>query len=123
MENKKAENKAKEEKKIYVERETYEQDGKEYYSYFIKGVVRGVEVRILITPPDKGGYRVLDIVYGKEMSAELTLTPYEMKDAKGKVVKGNTYGVRTVDEDGLTYECKIKPFRDSDKSLLNMLLR
>ena len=123
MENKKAENKAKEEKKIYVERETYEQDGKEYYSYFIKGVVRGVEVRILITPPDKGGYRVLDIVYGKEMSAELTLTPYEMKDAKGKVVKGNTYGVRTVDEEGLVYECKIKPFRDSDKSLLNMLLR
>ena len=123
MENKKAENKVKEEKMIYVERETYEKDGKEYYSYFIKGVTRGQEVSVLLSPPDIGGYKVLDIVFGKEMSAELTLTPYEMKDAKGKVVKGNTYGVRTVDEDGLVYECKIKPFRDSDKSLLNMMLR
>ena len=28
-----------------------------------------------------------------------------------------------VDENGEIYECKIKPFRDSDKALLNMLLR
>ena len=60
---------------------------------------------------------------GKEMAAELTLTPYEIKDDSGKVLKGNTYGVRSVDEDGQLYECKIKPFRDSDKALLNMLLR
>ena len=32
------------------------------------------------------------------------------------------YG-HAVDEDGQIYECKIKPFRDSDKALLNMLLR
>ena len=57
------------------------------------------------------------------MAAELTLTPYEIKDESGKVLKGNTYGVRSVDEDGQIYECKIKPFRDSDKALLNMLLR
>ena len=88
------------EKKIFVEREVYEKDGKEYFSYFIKGVVRGKEVRVLITPPDKGGYTVLDIVFGNEMAAELTLTPYEIKDEKGKVMKGNTYGVRSVDEDG-----------------------
>ena len=112
-----------EDKKIFVEREVYEKDNKEYFSYFIKGVVRGKEVRVLITPPDKGGYTVLDIVFGNEMAAELTLTPYEIKDEKGKVMKGNTYGVRSVDEDGQVYECKIKPFRDSDKALLNMLLR
>ena len=40
-----------ENKKIFVEREVYEKDGKEYFSYFIKGVVRGKEVRVLITPP------------------------------------------------------------------------
>ena len=108
---------------IMVERETYEYNEKTYFSYFIKGVVRGKEVRVLITPPDKGGYTVLDIVFGNEMAAELTLTPYEIKDEKGKVMKGNTYGVRSVDEDGQIYECKIKPFRDSDKALLNMLLR
>ena len=112
-----------ENKKIFVEREVYEKDGKEYFSYFIKGVVRGKEVRILIAPPDKGGYTVLDIVFGNEMSAELTLTPYEIKDDSGKVLKGNTYGVRSVDEDGQIYECKVKPLRDSDKSLLNMLLK
>lgn len=112
-----------EDKKIFVEREVYEKDSKEYFSYFIKGNVRGKDVRVLITPPDKGGYTVLDIVFGNEMAAELTLTPYEIKDEKGKVLKGNTYGVRSVDEDGQVYECKIKPFRDSDKALLNMLLR
>ena len=110
-------------KKIMVEREVYEKDGKNYFSYYIKGEVRGKEVRVLLTPPDKGGYTVLDVVFGNEMKAELTLTPYEIKDESGKVLKGNTYGVRTVDEHGEVYECKIKPFRDSDKSLLNMLLR
>ena len=45
------------------------------------------------------------------------------KDACGKIIKGNTYGIRTVDENGEVYECKVKPFRDSDKTLLNMLLR
>ena len=123
MENKKAENKVKEEKKIYVERELVQKDGKEFYSYYINGTVRGKDFRVLITPPDNGGYRVLDIVYGNEMAAELTLTPYEMRDEKGKVIKGNTYGVRTVDTDGTVYECKIKPFRNSDSTLLNMLLR
>ena len=36
---------------------------------------------------------------------------------------GNTYGVKSVDEDGVVYECKIKPFQDSDKALLEMLLK
>ena len=113
-----------ENKKILVEREVYEKDGKEYFSYFIKGVVRGKEVRVLITPPDKGGYTVLDIVFGNEMSAELVLKPYEIKDDKtGQVLKGNTYAVRSVDEDGIVYECPIKPARVSDKTALNMFLR
>ncbi len=110
-------------KKIFVERDTYEKNGNTYFSYFIKGIVRGKEVRIMIVPPDKGGYTVLDIVFGDQMAAELTLTPYEIKDDSGRVMKGNTYGVRSVDEDGVVYECKVKPFRDSDKSMLNMLLR
>lgn len=110
---------------ILVERETFEKDGKTYFSYFIKGKVRGKEVKVAIVPPDKGGYTVLDIVFGAEMQAELTLTPYEIKDdSTGRVIKGNTYGVRSADaETGEVYECKIKPYRDSDKTLLNMLLR
>ena len=111
------------ENQIKVERDTYEKYGKTYYSYFIKGNIRGRDIRVLIVPPDKGGYTVLDIVFGEEMEAELVLNPYEIKDeSTGKVIKGNSYAVRTVDEDGEVYECAIKPFRASDKALLNMLL-
>ena len=53
--------------KIMVERETFEKDGKTYFSYFIKGKIRGKEVRVAVVPPDKGGYSVLDIVFGNEM--------------------------------------------------------
>ena len=89
-----------------------------------KGVVRGVEVRVAVTPPDKGGYTVLDIVFGKEMKADLVTKPYEIKDdATGNVIKGNTYTVQSIDENGEVYECPIKPFRASDKTLLNMLMR
>lgn len=89
-----------------------------------KGTVRGKDVKVAVIPPDKGGYTVLDIVFGNENKADLFLTPYEMKDeATGKIIKGNTYGIRTVDENGEVYECKVKPFRDSDKTLLNILLR
>ena len=77
-----------------------------------------------IVPPDRGGYAVLDIVFGNEMQAELVVNPYEIKDdATGNVIKGNTYAVRTIDENGETYECNVKPFRNSDKMLLNMLMR
>ena len=109
--------------KIMVEREPYEKDGKTYQSYFIKGTVRGVDFRVRIVPPDFGGYTVLDIVYAGEREAELVLVPYEITDEKtGRVTKGNSYAVHSEDEDGTVYECKIMPFRKSDKDLLQMLL-
>ena len=112
-----------EDKKILVERETYEKDGKKFFSYFIKGNVRGKDIRVLIVPPDYGGYAVLDIVFGEAMSAQLMLVPYEIRDEKtGKVSKGNSYAVHSEDEDGTVYECKIMPLRKSDKDLLQMLL-
>ena len=111
-------------KKLMVERETYEKDGNSYFTYFIKGVVRGKNVKVAVTPPDKGGFAVLDIVFGNEMKADLVSKPYEIKDdATGNVIKGNTYSVQSVDENGEVYECPIKPFRASDKTLLNMLMR
>lgn len=110
--------------KIIVERETFESKGKTYYTYFIKGQVRGKGVRVAVIPPDKGGYAVLDIVFGDAMEAELVAKPFEIKDEKtGNVFAGNTYAVQTVGEDGEIYECAIKPYRSSDKTLLNMLLR
>ena len=115
-----------EDKTILVERETFvsKKTGKEGYNYFIKGVVRGYNVKAGVVPPDVGGYTVLDIVFAGAMAAELVLKPYEMKDeATGNVIKGNTYYVRSVDEDGLIYECQVKPARRSDKALMDMLLR
>ena len=110
--------------KIFVERDTYESKGKTYYSYFIKGQIRGKDVRVAIVPPDIGGYAVLEIVFGEAMAAELVAKPFEIKDDKtGSVISGNTYMVRSEDENGMVYECNVKPFRSSDKSLLNMLLR
>lgn len=108
---------------IIVERETYERNGKSYFTYFIKGTIRGKDVKVAVNPPDNGGYTVLDIVFGDAMKAELKVVPFEMKDADGKIVSGNTFAVQSVDENGEIYECKVKPFRQSDKALLNMLLK
>ena len=112
------------EKNIFVEREVFEKDGKSYFSYFIRGNVRGKDVRVAIIPPDKGGYTVLDIVFGNAMAAELVVKPFEIKDdATGKVISGNTFAVVSYDENGETYECAIKPYRASDKAILNMLVK
>ena len=82
-----------------------------------------MDFRVRIVPPDFGGYTVLDIVYAGEQEAELVLVPYEITDEKtGRVTKGNSYAVHSEDEDGTVYECKIIPFRKSDKDLLQMLL-
>ena len=88
-------------KAIFVERETFEMEGKTYYSYFIKGQIRGRDVKVAITPPDNGGFVVLDIVFGNAMAAELVVKPYEIKDEKTKkVVSGNTFAVVSYDENG-----------------------
>lgn len=86
--------------------------------------MRGKEVKAQIIPPDKGGFVVLDIVFDASLQVELAQTPYEFKDeATGREITGTTYSVKSVDENGEIYECKVKPFRDSDKTLLNLLLR
>ena len=64
---------------VKVERETFEMDGKTYFGYFIKGNIRGRDVKIGIKPPDNGGYTVLDIVFDGAMAADLEVTPFEMK--------------------------------------------
>lgn len=114
----------KKENKLMVERETYEQNGNTYFAHFVKGTIRGKEVKINVVPLDFGGYTVLDIVFLDAMQAELVLNPYEIKDeATGGVITGNTYSVRSVDENGEIYECRVKPSKNSDKQLLAMLIR
>ena len=113
------------ENKIIVEKGTFEYNDKEYSSYFIAGKIKGKDVKVALMPPDKGGWAVLNTLFSDTNQGELVVKPYELKDEKtGKVTAtGNTYAVRTVDENGEIYECPVKPFKSSDKALLNMLLR
>lgn len=50
-------------KNLMVEREIYQKDGKDFYSYFVKGKIRGKEVKARLSPKDIGGYDLLDIVF------------------------------------------------------------
>lgn len=98
------------------------QDGREYFAYIVRGQVRGRDIKVDFAPKDKGGYEPLDIVFDVAPKAELIMRDEEMKDNDGKVTRYTSYKVQTVDENGIVYECGVKPQRDSDKSLLTMLL-
>ena len=112
-----------ENKGLVLERESFKgNDGKEYFSYFLKGKVRQRDVKVDFAPKDKGGYEPLDIIFDVSPKAELVMTEETMTDSNGKETKYMSYKARTIDEDGLVYECGIKPSRDSDKALLGMLL-
>ncbi len=112
---------------IKVEKGTFEYKGKSYNEYFICGTVRGKDVKIKLAPPDKndkGGYIVLDIVFGDADKADFIVEPFEFTNDEGKTVSGERFLVRTVDtETGEVYESAVKPARRSDKTLLGMLMR
>lgn len=110
--------------KLFVERESFTgSDGKEYWSYILKGVVRGRAVKVDFAPKDKGGYEPLDILFDVQPKAELIIGEDTMENADGRKTKFNTYTLKTIDEDGMDYTCSVKPARDSDKSLLNMIIK
>ena len=111
-------------KKLIVEREKFEFKGKEYMGYFVKGIVKGREVRATLKPQDINGYTVLDLIFDGANEVELIAKPYSITDeATGNVITGNTFVVRSVDENGEVYECPVKHSRGSDKVLLNMLMK
>jgi len=112
--------------KLLVEREKFKakKNGKEYYAYIVRGIIKGRTFDVDLAPPDKGGYEVLDLVFelGKP-PAELVLIPFEFEDKDtGEKVSGTTYEVQSADEDGTVYKSAVKPARTSDKNLLDMLL-
>ncbi len=108
--------------KLFVEREKwFGSDGNEYYGYLLKGQVRGRDVKVDFIPKDKGGYEPLDIVFSIKPNAELVMTTETMTDANGKKTKYVSYKVRNEDELGVL-ECGVKPAKDSDKALLQMII-
>ena len=110
-------------KKLIVEREKFEYKGKEYMGYFVKGIVKGREVRATLKPQDINGYTVLDLIFDGANEVELIAKPYSITDDSGNVITGNTFIVRSVDENGEVYECPVKHSRGSDKVLLTMLMK
>ena len=109
-------------KKVVLKRDPIEKDGKTYYSYYVEGKVRAVDVRVFISVPDFGGYKALDIVFGGANEADLVVENIEMTNERGKKTIYKKYMAKSVDEDGVVYECKIKPYRASDTDLLNMIM-
>lgn len=110
-------------KNLIVEREKFKaKDGKDYWSYVVYGKVRGRNVKVDFAAKDQGGYEVLDIIFDVKPTAELIMHDEEMTDDNGKTTKYTVYEVQNVDENGIVYNYKVKPSRDSDKSLLNMLI-
>ena len=106
-----------------LSRESFDgKDGKKYWAYMVKGNVRGREIKIDFVPKDIGGYEPLDIVFDIQDKAELIITQEQITDSYGNKSAYVNYKAQNVDEFGIVYECGIKPQRDSDKSLLAMLL-
>jgi hypothetical protein len=122
---------AQEERKIYVVRKPFKskkEKGKTYYAYMIEAKVRGRDIKIEMLPPkvgkdiDAGGYGVLEIVFDKSDTAELTVRS-ESYEQNGKKQTRTIYGVRSADEEtGELWESDIVPARPSDRALLEMLL-
>ena len=98
------------------------QAGNPCYGYVVKGIIRGKEYAVDFMPKDKGGYEPLDIVFDISDKAELIMTEEEMTDDNGRKTRYTTYKLQTTDEDGVVYSVGVKPQRDSDKTLLQMIL-
>lgn len=110
-------------KNLTLIRESFDgKDDKKYWAHMVKGVVRGREIKVDFVPKDIGGYEPLDIVFDIQDKAELIIGNEQITDSFGNKTSYITYKAQNIDEFGIVYECSIRPQRDSDKSLLSMLL-
>lgn len=111
---------------LTVEREIYTaKDEKEYYGYFVRGKLRGREVKADLMPKNKDfdGYAILDIIFDIAPTAQLTIREEESETATGAKTRYKVYEVSNTDEDSITYSYKLKPRAESDKSVLGVLLQ
>ena len=114
------------EKRLIVEREKFTaKDGREMWGYAVYGKgVNGRETKVDFNAYDQGGYEVLDMVFDIKSTAELKMHDESITDSEtGEIHTYTVYEVSNVDEDGDELKCRIKPARDSDKSILAYLLK
>lgn len=97
-------------------------DGRPYFAYVVRGMIRGQEKKVDFIPKDVGGFEPLDILYDISQKAELIIKDEEMLNTDGTKTSYTSYKAQVVDEDGEIWDCSIKPQRDSDKALLRFML-
>lgn len=111
------------EKRLLLMRKEFEsKDGKKMFSYLVKGKAYNRDISADFIAKDNGGYEVLDILFSVSDKVELVIRDEEMETDDRKIMKYTVYEAQTVDPNGNVLACRMKPQRDSDKSLLNMLL-
>lgn len=96
---------------LIVERETYEsKDKQEYFGYFVRGKVRGRDVKVDLMPKNRDfdGYEMLDIIFDIAPTAELFVHEDESETVNGAKTRYTVYEVQNTDEDGITYSYKVK---------------
>lgn len=109
---------------LTIEREQFVSNKRKYWSYFINGELRKRKIKVELVPKDNGGYEMLDLVFGDETTAKLSVTRTSMrdKDTKRKISLISYEAYNIDEEDGSRYYTSIKPARNSDASALEQLL-
>ena len=98
-------------------------NGGNMYAYEMPCTLRGKQTKIDFAPKDNGGYEQLDNIFDINEKAELLIDEKEIENMNGKKTHSNVYTVRNVDENGITWECGVRPQRDSDKCMLKTWLQ
>lgn len=99
-------------------------DKKELMGYYVIGSVRKRDIVGSIIPSDFGGFDLLDIISSDEDNPPMLIRlKYSMPNTQtGEVVSGYTYEMVSFDPMVNEYiRCKVKPQRQSDKSVIEML--
>lgn len=110
-----------------VRREKFKaDDGREMWSYYVDGKVRNRKVKVSFVAYDKGGagYEFLDLIFDTKDEVDLVMYDETQKDFNGKVISKRTvYEIQDVDEEtGVVYSYKVKPYRETDKAYINIML-
>lgn len=110
-----------------VRREKFKaDDGREMWSYYIDGTVRNRKVKVSFVAYDKGGagYEFLDLIFDLKTEVDLVMYDETQKDFNGKVISKRTvYEIQDVDDvTGVVYSYKVKPYRETDKAYINIML-
>lgn len=82
--------------------------------------MRGIEQVVNLAPTNFGGCNLLKVVYAEGKAAELVHKREEM-DNDGRKSHYDVFNLRNADKkDGAIYECQVKPWQKTDKTLLRI---